>query len=586
MDLSTEIGRPKNKTHIEVEHAVNADIRQVLEGNFERAVKEAAPIAYRFKGATRLDTAKNIYSYLQNTITYRRDSDGYQDVRLPKYFHNSKVGDCKSFTLNTLAIWASLYPEDRIYFFYAGYSAGPDPTHVYALIEPRNSSPIIIDGCWYFFNSEKTYTLGFKSKNMQVRTLSGIGAANDMSQTEKAEYIRKVYDSLDSHGRRQFKDALRDAFRARMVMQAHDAGQVSGHDAMNELCAIEALGIGRRGRGKLGRKILHWFNVAALFLGRAAFLLFVTLNVNALASKLDKLNKWGRFGKINDVWYILGGNPDKLKKIAAHGARKKPLFLSHKAHVRYNAKFGGKRDAHGNLIQGAEYDSPIGIAPAVAAAAIAAVPVLGALIPKLIEAFKGVPGNQGQADAHEMTAQGQDVVESVNQSGGYNPNGQTINAMMPPGDQADFSHPMPAAARDQIGNEQLLDHTEEVDTDNEEISGIGDAGDVMAALTPALGSLAQVGFTELGKVISKSKNKTLRQIGDGSINVASEGFAAYAAQRAGYNQDASFLKKHAHKRKKKGINPLLLVGGAGVAAIALALALRPQQQQPMYLPAR
>lgn len=576
MDISREIGKPEYKTHIDVEKAINPDIRATLEKRFPEAVRYAKPIAYRYKGDTRMATLRNIYNSLKNDITYRKDPEGYQDIRMPRYFWNTKTGDCKSFSLNSLAIYHCLYPEDPLYFFYAGYyddqgRPAKVPTHVYGLIEPKNQAPIILDGCWYFFNSEKGYTLGFKSKNMQVRTLYGIGGGPAPSRAEANAAFDKIYRSLDPQGKADLKQALHNRLNAEIVMMQHGQGEISAIDAIEELCAIEGLGKAKKHKGR-GKKALHWFNTVALFLGRAAFLLFVTLNVNGLASKMAKLILWKKFDKINNLWYTLGGNQGKFQKIIQRGAKKKALFLSKKARERYETNFGGKRDATGKLISG--HDDYIGVAPAIAAAALAAIPVIASLVPKMIEAFKSHP--QGQADATEMANQGKDVVDSV-AAQGYHPDAGTINSMLPPGESADLTAPMPEAAQRQDGAATLQADLEE------EMNGIedhiGDAGDVFAALAPALGSLAQVGMSELGKVVSKSRNKNVRAIGDGTIGIASEGFAAYAAQRAGYGADAAFLRKHASR--KKGMNPLVLVGGAAVALFALKSMMSPSPA-PQY----
>ena len=143
-------------------------------------------------------------------------------------------------------------------------------------------------------------------------------------------------------------DEPQDKMKLEIIKLQHGNGDMSAIEAHEQICTIEGLGRARRGRGRLGRKILHWFNVAALFLGRAAYLLFVTLNINGLASKLQKLIQWGKFKKLEDIWYLLGGNVGKFKNIILHGSKKKKLWLSHKAHVRYNQKFEGKRDAQGN----------------------------------------------------------------------------------------------------------------------------------------------------------------------------------------------------------------------------------------------
>src|SRR5208283_5439880 len=138
MTLQHEIGRPDGRYAVKHHDAVNEDIQQCLESAFRKSVQEARPIAYRFKGINRTETARNIYMYLKNVITYEKDPPGKQYIIYPRAFHHRRRGDCKNFSLNTLAIWANLYPSDKLFFFYAAYDGGDTPTHVYSVIEPQN----------------------------------------------------------------------------------------------------------------------------------------------------------------------------------------------------------------------------------------------------------------------------------------------------------------------------------------------------------------------------------------------------------------------------------------------------------------
>jgi hypothetical protein len=571
MTLKDEIGKPDYKNTINVRDAINPDIIKVLEANFPEAKLQAAPIAYRFKGADRLATASNIFSALKNDITYQKDGFGNQDIRLPRRFWHTGTGDCKSFSLNTLAIWSNLYPDDIVRFKYASYNDSPTPTHVYPIVQEPGGKPIIIDGCWIFFNSEKTPTFSHQSKNMNVRTLSGIGEIGDVMDSvftpRHKAYYEQIYAKLNAPNRERFKEVLRDKLFFEMQKHAAALGEITMGELNDHICFLEGIGRVRKGKGKLGRKILHWFNAAALFLGRAAYLLFVTLNINGLASKLQKLIDWGKFKKLEDTWYILGGNVTKFKQIIARSSRRKKLWLSHKAHVRYNQKFEGKRDAKGNPIEGCEVGygvhGEIGAAP-VAAAAAAAIPVIAALIPKIIDAFKQVPQGKGQADANEMAAQGQDVVQDVKQQG-YKPDAESIEMMLPPGQRADLTAPMPEAARDQEGSADM-------DLDTGGMNGIGDAADVMAALTPALGSLATVGLSELGKVVSRSRNPVVRNIGE----IGDAASASYAATRAGYRNDAQYLQRVHREKPGFKLTPPMMIVGAG----AIYLLTRNSNQQP------
>ena len=567
MSLQSEIGAPKNRYAVKHHDGVNADIQKALENAFARSVKEAAPIAYRFKGADRIATAENIYKYLKNVIQYEKDPDGYQDIRLPKFFHHSRVGDCKSFTLNTLSIWANLYPSDKIYFFYAAYDGGKTPTHVYALIEPKNEPAIIIDGCWYFFNSEKDYTLGFKSKNMQIRELSGIGFIQPHSEAP-GEYLNKIYRTLDARGKSEFRDLLQKKIAFEAVKDLREGNHINAIECLQKIEAIEGIGAHKKKHKKGGgKKFLHWFNAAALFVGRAAFLFFVTLNVNGLASKLQQLNKWGKLGGVLNTWYTLGGNQKKFIQIINKGAGKKKLFLSKKAKQKYEQRYGAlspnevayQKGVHGEIS-----------GPEVAAAAIAVIPVLAALIPKMINGFRDA-GAKGQHEAAGMINEGHDLVNQMSNSG-YAPNHSAIDAFLPSGQSAAYRgayDPHAAGQKNKYGvvfdlkkfytpisddPAAPVDDTPPPAGSNTAIPGGSPDGTIqvtppanpmdkfnqeMQTLGPLLSTVAQVGLTTAGTVMSQSKNPNVRKWG-GALDGAESVLTAQALRKAGYPGDARY----------------------------------------------
>ena len=587
------LGLPDNKTHIDVEHGMNEDIITTLQKRFPEAVKEAAPVAQKYKGKNRLDTAKNIWNWLKRDITYKRDPDGYQDIRMPRYFHYHKAGDCKSYTLNSLALWHNIYPDDKIRFFYAGYTVGTKtPTHVYGKIQPADGSKeIIIDGCWYFPNSEKNYTFGKYSPNMQVRTLS--------DNLTKSNTLAGMYEAISPYDKGRLEHCINDAVQLELLKLAKQQ-QTMTPDEIHEAIA----GIAARHRKKDGsknRKALHAINMAALFFGRSCFLLFVTLNVNGLASKLNQLHKWGKDGGIMKMWYIMGGNTKKLLKIIQHGAKKNKLSLSKKAKLKYEQRYGPLSPNEVAYEKGVHGE--IGVAPAIAAAAIGVVPILAGIIPKMIDAFRQ-HGPAGHQDAKGLIGEGTDLVGAI-QRNGYpihsgvietlapiatdkagnpvGPDGKPIKLEPKTGYTFTFdwhnlhvisgiydpTAPDETPTVEPDPNQQqpapASNYTPEPSTPNDQFA------DTMKTLGPMLNTAMTAGLNVTASVLSQSDNPNIRKWGNAAAGAESV-LTGQNLRAAGYPTDAQYHDQ-LHRGHKINLFPiavggtLLFLGYEGVKSL-------------------
>jgi hypothetical protein len=149
--------------------------------------------------------------------------------------------------------------------------------------------------------------------------------------------------------------------------------------------------------------------------------------------------------------------------------REKKLFLSKKARDRYVKKFGA---INGTTINDTCcYEDSIN-GPELAAIAAAAVPVIAALVPKIVQAFKNVGTPEAQAEAQDTEAHGKDL---VNGTSGIAP---VEKAMLPGNNQAAPTEP------------------------TETMEGVYDG-----ELGKALGQIASTGFDALVGLIKKKKPK-------------------------------------------------------------------------------
>lgn len=150
--------KAKNISKVIVSDGYNSDIVSGINGAFFTAAAQARGMAQAFKGANRLASAFNIWSWVKNNVNYKRDPDELQMIKLPGRILQDKEGDCKSFTLLCGSLLMNLGMP--VVIRYVSYNASPTPTHVYCYTFDKDGSPIIVDAVHNKFNSE----LPFKHK--------------------------------------------------------------------------------------------------------------------------------------------------------------------------------------------------------------------------------------------------------------------------------------------------------------------------------------------------------------------------------------------------------------------------------------
>lgn len=255
------------RIHLENSDALNSDIIEAIHKNFKPAVSQTKNIAHDFKGRTAQETAYKIWKFLREDITYKKDPEGKQLIRLPSRFLADGTGDCKSYSLFTASILANL--RLPVCFRYVSYGITPIPTHVYVVTTDSSGNEIIIDGVYKYFDKQKKYTF-------------------------KKDYCMKVYT-------------------------------LSGHDDIT----VEPLGGFFQNVGKaiknVGQKVGQGVKTVGLAPGRGAFLGLLLLNVHGFATKLAKAIQKDS-NKVRGVWEKLGGRYSELQNAVNKGKTKKQIF--------------------------------------------------------------------------------------------------------------------------------------------------------------------------------------------------------------------------------------------------------------------
>lgn len=436
--------------------ALNPDIISVIHNNFPIAVKQTDLFSRDFKGKNNLESAFKIWSFLRNSIKYKKDSDQNQDIRLPNRLVSDGYGDCKSFSLFAASILANIGMP--VNFRYVSYSRSPIPTHVYVTSKDERGNEIIIDGVYNLFNKESKFTFK-KDHVMNVATLSGIGAFNKPGKLDRLGWLNWKLKKFKPGGimyiliseeiaRLQGQTVPFTGFSAQQISQLKASfiylsrhplrhpvllqlirrklSQIAGGGTANlQLVSPRVSGIGKRKKGKFALKLLHIANLTALAPARHALLALIATNFRGLAGKFA----WGlkrQREKLLTRWYIMGGKKSTLEKYINKGKRKKPLLGGKKT----DASLRGVINGDAELMAGVSGIEGIGAAP-LAALLVAA----GTLLTALAPLFKGHKSEAGESmELKNIAPDGGSTVDAQNQI--LNPSNQYTATATEPGQES------------------------------------------------------------------------------------------------------------------------------------------------------
>lgn len=395
MNIIKYLPLPKNYEYINSENGSNKDIINAILTNYEEAVRDCAQLAKVLKTGNVDQDCENIWKLLKSNLIYKRDLDEKQTIMLPRVAFRKKHTDCKTFAVCGAAIAGAM--GYTVVFRFAGYNNAKAPSHVYFYVRSSKGKKII-DGCAPRYNWEKPYTLKI-DKNMKVVTLND----HVIDRNQLQETIKKLPQSAKDNLKKVAELAVYDQLLKDQGYINDEPITINKKERTPEQIAKAKK---RNEKAKEGlKKFGHANMYLALILGRGAFMACLLMNLNGMANKLQKLQKMGKLEPILDKWYKLGGIKKMFLKTIEKGAKHKPLFLSKKAKARYAKIMGTPVN---DLCTDQEC---INAAP-LAAVAAAAIPVIAALVPVMVKAFKGM-GKGGAPEATELTAQAQDIVSNA-----------------------------------------------------------------------------------------------------------------------------------------------------------------------------
>jgi hypothetical protein len=170
-----------NSRRVIVEDQGVSDIVNGILDTHQKYKIEYDKISNYFYGGDCYSTAKNIWNYLKENVTYFIEPDDKQTLRSPSAIL-AVPGDCKSYALFANGIIDSLRRKGLLHcevaYRFAGYTNNKDFEHVFSVIKNGNIETWI-DPVLPQFNQKKQPT-NYKDKkiNMALIAFSGIGDLN------------------------------------------------------------------------------------------------------------------------------------------------------------------------------------------------------------------------------------------------------------------------------------------------------------------------------------------------------------------------------------------------------------------------
>ncbi len=309
-------------THTVMKNAGVGDTVAFIPKVVHKTLDHTKGIAGVLKGRNDYETCRNIWQFVYSHIAYRKDKEGYEQIRSPaRAWHDRKAGvDCDCYTTFISSILTNLGIRHklRITKYHRDYFQ-----HIYPIAELPNKQ-VTIDCVTDQFDYEVPYSEK-KDYKMDLQYLNGIDGLDyaDMDGTAGMEELGKLFKK-----------------------KAKSGGGDSGKKKKGGLFKKIGQGIKKAGQGvkkavkKVNLKkvlnVVNKFNPATVAL-RNGVLASMKLNVGnvakrlrwsyvtaeqAKAKKMD-MGRWNKLvearKKLEKIFYGAGGKPENLKKAILNG---------------------------------------------------------------------------------------------------------------------------------------------------------------------------------------------------------------------------------------------------------------------------
>lgn len=314
----------------------NADVYDTV-AFISKVVHDTLPqtkrIAQQLKGSTLYDTCRNIWHFVYGHINYKKDQEGYEQIRSPaRTWHDRKVGvDCDCYSVFISSILANLGIRHtlRITKYHRDYFQ-----HIYPVV-PASKKEIVIDCVTDKFDYEVPYSEK-KDYPMDLQYLNGFDG--DCTE-ELGKVIRK----------NMVKSKTNPAFAKSTPMRLSKKMQKAVKSSLIPSAnAGSSLPAAKKKKKAIFKKMLNVVNKVnpATVLLRNGVLAAMKLNIKNVAKRLrwsyltqeqasakgidlerfQKLVKTRQ--KLEEIFYGAGGSPGNLKKAILKGKGNKDKAVS------------------------------------------------------------------------------------------------------------------------------------------------------------------------------------------------------------------------------------------------------------------
>ena len=171
---------PSTGTRIRVSD--DADVAKII-ALIMQADRLSRPFTRRFarnlRGKNDLGTLRNVWSFVKDNVKYERDRPGSEVVKSPGALWESRVGDCKSFSVMIGSLLSNLgYAYKYRVAFYN--PDAPEQGHIYPVAVLQNGTEVIVDAVHTRFNAEAKYWKAYdyepaSGERKKASRLAGLG---------------------------------------------------------------------------------------------------------------------------------------------------------------------------------------------------------------------------------------------------------------------------------------------------------------------------------------------------------------------------------------------------------------------------
>ncbi|MFI5195716.1 MAG: hypothetical protein ACHQD8_01380 [Chitinophagales bacterium] len=340
-------------THTIMRHAEVSDTVGFIPDVVSKTLDHTKKIAAKLKGYNDYDTCRNIWHFVYNHIAYKKDKDGYEQVRSPaRSWHDRRDGvDCDCYATFISSILSNLKIPHllRITKYNRDYFQ-----HIYPVARLPGKTEVIIDCVTDKFNYEVPYSEkkdfimdlqyldgidmeGLEADFLQQSSLSPLSSVS--GENESMDYVDDMHGWDDRGDREDRGDGLG---------RAHKKKKKATHEAFEDFIdhgdSVPAYGVKKKKGFKKLLNFVNKVNPATVTL-RNGVLAAMKLNIAQLPKRLRwsyltpnearkkgiDIERWKQLvsvrQKLDNIFFGAGGKPENLKKAIMKGKGNKDKAL-------------------------------------------------------------------------------------------------------------------------------------------------------------------------------------------------------------------------------------------------------------------